>query len=55
MGGALNGGRGKGMRRLFTCVGKREMGYIMGVGRVSDIDGGDNDSEQLFISVCVCV
>lgn len=34
---------------LFTCVGKREMGYIVGVGGVNDIDGRDNDSIQLCL------
>lgn len=29
----------------------REMGYIVGAGGMNDIDGGDNDSEQLFMCV----
>lgn len=28
------------------------MGYIVGVVRVNDIHGGDNDSQQLFMHVC---
>lgn len=40
---------GEGMWGLFTCVGKREMVYIVGVGGVNDIDGRDNDSIQLCL------
>lgn len=29
------------------------MGYIVGVVGVNDIDGKDNDGEQLFVCLCV--